>query len=130
MVSRQRYDNNERLNGSKAYTSDELFRDLHRSIWVDLNGGKRPDSYRRALQKSYVEALIGLLGKDKGGASSILALMSGNSNVPSDAPAIARAQLADLKRKLTNAATACSGITRSHYQELIALIDEAFDNRK
>ena len=122
---------NERMNGDKAYTADEFFRDLNKSVWADLNGGKRPDSYRRALQKSYIKALVNVLDKKQDGNLGGLAIMvtMGNLNTPSDAPAIARGQLSDLRRKLVSASSAVSGITRSHYQELIALIDEAFDNK-
>lgn len=124
---------NERLNGTKAYTTDELFRDLQKGIWSDLNGGKRPDSYQRALQKSYVNALIGLLDKpkDNGASGGLAALMGsvGASDTPSDAPAIARGQLIDLKRKLSGAINSSTGIVRSHYQNLQALIDTAFDVR-
>lgn len=42
--------NNERMNGAKAYKTDEFFRDLQKGIWSDLNGGKKPDSYQRALK--------------------------------------------------------------------------------
>lgn len=112
---------NELLNGNKAYTSGEMFRDLKKGIWNDLRGGKRPDHNQRALQKVYVNALIAMLDKPKNNP------MSYSSDSPSEAPAIARGQLTELKRELTAAANASSGIYRSHYQNLKALIDTAFE---
>lgn len=115
--------NNELLNGKKAYTADEMFLDLKKSIWSDLRGGKKPDLAQRGLQKTYVNALIQMLEKPKT-SGSINAYMPDS---PSEAPAIARGQLTELRRELTNAASASGGIYRSHYQNLKALIDIAFD---
>ena len=121
---------NELVNGAKAYTANDLFRDLKKSIWSDLQGGKKPDASQRSLQKTYVNALIGMLDKPKNSSGS-LGSLGGYSLVafdfPSEAPTIARGQLTDLKRDLTNAANASSGIYRSHYLNLKALIDAAFD---
>lgn len=115
--------NNELLNGKKAYTADEMFLDLKKSIWSDLRGGKKPDLAQRGLQKTYVNALIQMLEKPKT-SGSMNAYMSDS---PSEAPAIARGQLTELRRELANAASASGGIYRSHYQNLKALIDIAFD---
>jgi hypothetical protein len=107
-----------------------LFRDLKKSIWSDMQGGKKPDASQRSLQKTYVNALIGMLDKPKNSSGS-LGSLGGYSLVafdfPSEAPTIARGQLTDLRRDLTNAANASSGIYRSHYLNLKALIDAAFD---
>ena len=35
---------NELVNGAKAYTANDLFRDLKKSIWSDMQGGKKPDA--------------------------------------------------------------------------------------
>jgi hypothetical protein len=114
---------NEQLNGSaKAYTTDEMFTDLKKSIWPDLQGGKKPDATKRLLQKAYVNALISLLDKPQSNQLS----MNGMSAAPSEAPAIARGQLVDLRRQLTTAAASSTGIVRSHYLNLQALIDMAF----
>ena len=119
---------NELLNGSKAYTASEMFADLHKSIWADLSGGQRPDFCRRALQKAYVKALVGMIDKPRNdNANPLAALMGGASNDPSDAPAIARGELNDLRQRLVSAAGASSGSAKSHYQNLVALIDMAFE---
>ena len=113
----------ESVNGSKAYTANDMFQDLRKGIWNDLRGGKKPDFNRRGLQKVYVNALIAMLDKPKTNSAA----MSYSPESPSEAPAIARGQLSDIRRELANAANASSGIYRSHYQNLKALIDTAFD---
>lgn len=117
---------NELMNGNKAYTANDMFLDLKKSLWSDLRGGKRPDLAQRGLQKTYVNALVVMLDKPKNsGTNSILFAYMSDS--PSEAPAIARGQLTDLRRELTNAANASSGIYKSHYLNLKALIDAAFE---
>lgn len=80
---------NELTNGTNAYTANDLFRDLKKSIWSDLQGGKRPDASQRSLQKTYVNALIAMLDKPKSGSGS-LGSLGGYSLVslefPSEAP--------------------------------------------
>lgn len=113
---------NELMNGNKAYTSNEMFQDLKKGIWNDLRGGKKPDLNQRALQKVYVNALIAMLDKPKSNAMG-----QHSSDSPSEAPAIARGQLVSLRSELNSAASASSGIYKSHYKNLKALIDTAFD---
>ena len=112
---------NELMNGTKAYTSAEMSQDLRKSIWNDLRGGKRPDLNQRALQKVYVNSLTAMLEKPKTNANQYM------PDSLSEASAIARGQLTDLRRDLANAASASGGIYRSHYLNLKALIDTAFE---
>lgn len=103
---------NELMNGNKAYTANDMFLDLKKSIWSDLRGGKRPDLAQRGLQKTYVNALVVMLDKPKNsGTNSILFAYMSDS--PSEAPAIARGQLTDLRRELTNAANFQRNIQKS-----------------
>lgn len=120
---------NELVNGSKAYTAVDLFADLKKSIWSDMLGGKRPDVYQRGLQKAYVNALISMLDKPKGTSLAGRPVVTSSEN-PSDAPAIARGHLIELRRGLAGMAASSSGVVRSHYQNLQALISAAFDERK
>lgn len=73
-----------------------------------------------------------MLDKPKSGSGS-LGSLGGYSLVslefPSEAPAIARGQLVELKKELARMANASTGIVKSHYLNLQALIDAAFDVR-
>ena len=46
--------------GKSAYTVEDLFNDLNKSIWDNLNSGKGVDPYKRVLQKVYVTTLADL----------------------------------------------------------------------
>lgn len=120
---------NASVNGAKAYTADELFQDLSKTVWRDLNGGAKPDFTGRCLQKTYITALIGCLDKNGGAPSTsrVGGLTLVSSQMPSDAAAIARAELTRLRTRLKSASG--SGIVKAHYQNLVALIDQAFDNK-
>jgi hypothetical protein len=52
-------------NGSKAYSIDELFADVHSGIWSELKTGANMDTYRRNLQRSYIERMEYLMTKDQ-----------------------------------------------------------------
>jgi hypothetical protein len=134
LINKRRLDKmskDEAYNGATAYSPSRMFVDLKKAIWGDLTNGKASDIYVRNMQKAYVEALIALLDKKPGSAApaqagAIQASGAGDTS-PSDAPAIARAQLTDLRRDLQNAAA--SGIKRAHYQNLAALIDIALSTK-
>ena len=70
--------------------------------------------------------------KPKGNSTSLLSMMTSalsSYDAPSEAPTIARGQLIELRRSLAGAASASTGIVRSHYLNLQALIDAAFEAR-
>jgi hypothetical protein len=51
-------------NGDAAYTVLELLDDLHNGVFADTKRGKSLDLYQRALQKTFVDALI--IASDRG----------------------------------------------------------------
>jgi hypothetical protein len=48
--------------GSKAYTVTEMLHDLQSGVFSELAMGKPIDSYRRNLQKAYVNKIVNLIG--------------------------------------------------------------------
>ena len=52
-------------NGEKAYSIDELFADVHSGIWSELKTGKNMDTYRRNLQRAYIERMEFLMTKEQ-----------------------------------------------------------------
>ena len=125
LLSRNTFDKmseNEALNGSKAYTAAQLFADLRPVFW---DNPMRSDIFRRNIQKTYVENLIGLLDKAQAEADK----RANRRSRYSDAPAIARGELIALERLVKSAAGQTSGVARSHYQNLQALIEDALDNK-
>ncbi len=112
----------EAYNGPAAYTANDMFTDLKKGIWGELTNGKNIDIYRRNLQKNYVNALIKITD-DK-------TLQTNPFASASDAMAIARTQLTDLRQSLRNAIASSSGIKRSHLQDLSAQIEKALNTNK
>lgn len=47
--------------GSEAYSVDEMLTDLNKGLWSELKTGQQMESYRRFVQKKYVELSIHLL---------------------------------------------------------------------
>lgn len=110
----------ETYNGSSAYTSLNLFRDLQPVIWAELTNGKSVDIYKRNLQKNYVSLLIKLAGLEKGPQSSTSL---------TETTSIARGHLTELNQKIKSAASSASGIKKYHFQELAAEIDKALSTK-
>ena len=132
LISRSTFDKliqNETLNGKNAYTAMQLMADLKKSVFSELSSGKVVDVYRRNLQKNYVNALITVLN----GAP---ATVGGGTPVAraavtlSDATAIARAQLVTLRTDLKGASLTSTGISRAHFQDLAAVIEEVLQSAK
>lgn len=103
----------EAAQGKNAYTIDDLFGDLNRSIWRELSTGAAPDVYRRGLQNLYVDRLISLLPKQ------------GTTGV-SDVPARVTYELRSLQKRL-NRASSSSAAVQAHYQYLAKKIADALD---
>ena len=119
--------------GSKAYTINNLFTDLNRYIWGELNTGVAVDAYRRSLQKVYVNTLVGLL--EPAPVRTVVSGSTGQSAMPqaapkdnTDATSVIYFQLSELQRKLKAAATT-DMLSRAHYKYLDILITEAFDKK-
>ncbi len=104
-----------------------MFDDLKKSVWSELINGKQIDIYRRNLQKNYVNALISIVNPPAGSSAATMS----RGGAASDATAIARAQLTDLRQSLKNAAASSSGgIKRSHCLDLVGQIEKALDITK
>jgi hypothetical protein len=99
----------EAAQGSNAYQVTELLADLKKGIWSELPARKSIDVYRRNLQKSYVNIMIGLVNppKSSGGSDQLavlLGLSTSSSADKSDVRSVARAHLAALRTEVVAAA--------------------------
>ncbi len=106
----------ETLNGKKAFTAMQMLDIMKRKVWAELQGGKPVDTYRRNLQKIYVDALAAVLQSDP---------TQGNKITTSDAAGIARVHLSQLRTEIARAQSSATGITKAHYTDLTAQIDKA-----
>ena len=124
LISKNTFDKmleNEAYNGAAAYTPFQLLDFLKKSIWSELGTGKAVDIYRRNLQKSYVDALVSLVGN---------AGQVGVGRGTSDASGIARVHLLTLKSEIAKAAGRSAGVSKAHYVDLLAQITDALDPKK
>jgi len=124
----------EASDGSKAYAITELFTDLKKGIWSELQTKEKIDVYRRNLQKTYISMLDRLVNPSSGGSTTVvlggstITLSSSGSLEKSDIISVARAQLALLRTQArAAAATAPDEMTRYHLLDVVDRINKALD---
>jgi hypothetical protein len=105
---------NENQNGQSVYTITEFFDNMKTSIYSELSTGRTITTYRRNLQRSYVESLERLMN------------LTDNEYQHTDIQALARGSLKELKDELS-AASIENKITRYHIEDLIKRIDHILD---
>jgi len=106
---------NTALNAAQAYSIMDMMADLSDGIFRELSTREQPSIYRRNLQRTFVEGLERVLQSER------------NIYEHSDAKAIARGTLNKLQSKLRSASGA-DEVTKYHYADLAARIDEVFEN--
>ena len=109
--------------GDRAYSLSELFRDTRRAVWPDLTGGAAPDTYRRNLQRGYIDRMQFLMTQEPpappaGIPAQFLSLFPRMNVSQSDIRALARAELEALERETTAAAARSSNpLIKAHYRD-------------
>ena len=131
---RRLVDNSVRMpQGQSPYTIGELLETLSGSIWSELGAGaqraRNADSFRRNLQRFYIEQLVAISipNKDSAGDFGPFAAR-GAGDAPEDARSLARYQLTRLSERLAVASGAPGTLdleTRAHFAESKAKIDRA-----
>jgi hypothetical protein len=123
----------EAMDGSKAYTITNLFNDLNRSIFKELNSSTPIDVYRRNLQKMYVDNLIDILKPDSPAITSqtagrVTTIVS--PAMQSDGISIVKAELKRINLLLKNAVPKQSvSLSKYHLQDLSDRINQALNPR-
>jgi len=125
----------ERFGAANAYNAIELLDDVQKGLFSELRTKKPIDSYRRRLQKSYVDKLKNMLQTSSpfpgltisvGGANALSATELSRSDIPS----IARAQLTKLKAQMTAIAGTTDPMSKIHLLDLQQRIKDALDPKK
>ena len=117
---------NEALNGNTAYSLSEMMDDLRKGIFSELDRGSKIDTYRRNLQRAYVDRLEYLMTKEQEGRYNATDVEVSQSDIR----AIARAELNTLKRSINSALGRTSDtMSRYHLQDLKERIDLILDPR-
>ncbi len=107
---------NESLNGRDAYTATAMMNDLRTGIFSELRSGAKIDTYRRNLQKTFVEHLSALVSSD-------------NKDVKTtDIPSLSRGNLVTLRNEITRSiARQTDTMSRYHLQDLVNRIDQTLN---
>ena len=122
---------NETLNGSEAYTILEMMDDLRGGIFTEAPRGIKVDTYRRNLQRAYLEGLETLMTEEQERVNGRASRFFGYTAVDvsqSDIRAVARGELNRLRNLIRRgASSARDTMTRYHYEDLLVRIDDILD---
>jgi hypothetical protein len=124
---------NEAMYGNEAYTLVDMMNDLRRGIWSELRTGSAIDTYRRNLQKAYVDRLEYIMKAenqrklpDFGGYRKSTAVTTSQSDIRS----IARAELNTIRNTALNAIGRTSDrMSKYHLQDIAKRIELILEPR-
>ena len=121
-----------RFGSADSYQPWHLLDDVKKGVWSELSTKKTIDSYRRNLQKIYVEALINILNPSQGLSISSLpssfAAIFGNNVKNTDIPSIVRAHLTTLRADIIKGIPAATDkLSKYHLQDVQNRIKKALD---
>jgi hypothetical protein len=119
---------------AKAFTLTAMIDDLRKGIFSELALKKPVDMYRRNLQKSFTEKLIGMIDNSQSGAI-VFSFGGGGASISqgisrtSDAVSVARAALETLHNQIKTAIPGYSAnlATRNHLADLADRINKSLD---
>ncbi|WP_341221501.1 zinc-dependent metalloprotease [Polaribacter atrinae] len=120
---------NETSNGTKAYSLISMMSDLRKGLWSEIYAGKSIDTYRRNLQRAYLDRLDYLLNKasDQRGYNRGYRKTTGITINQSDVKSVARGELKRLQRDAKSASNRGNTLTRYHLQDVVDRIDTILD---
>ncbi len=111
----------ERYSDIDTYQPDEYLDDLNYLVWGDLNVFYQANTYRRKLQKAYVDNLIALYKptEAKGAIGGILAMLSDDYTANTDVRSLALDYLIRLQRRIKGTIPVITHrMTKAHLQYL------------
>ncbi len=114
--------------GDDAYTLPEMWNDLKKGIWSELNTHKPIDIYRKSLQKSYVDKLSFMITgpSSRSEASPMMVSTMPMSARYNELPGLAKAHGKQLVAEIKAAMPFYSDArTKAHLQDMIDLINAA-----
>ena len=119
----------------ESYTVAEFLDDLRGGVWNELSvSNPRVDVYRRNLQRAYIEAAERTINPPPAPAGAAEVVLGGANAAPrftSDARALLRGDLAELRRSVQAAlARTGDGMTRLHLRDIDLEIERILDTRR
>ena len=98
-----------------TYTASELFADLSKGIFAELEDNENPDAYRRHLQRIYVDRLVEIMHTED------------KELINTEIPALAKSELVKLYKPVRRMGRGKKG--NPHFKDLTGTIVEALDLR-
>lgn len=106
--------------GSATYTPIEMMRDLRNGLWSELKRGQKIDTYRRNLQRAYIERMQHFMTEEQGSSR-------GNTSVDvsqSDIRPLVRAELKALRSQVrAGVGRTSDSMSKYHLEDAIERID-------
>ena len=136
----------EQSDAANAYPLAEFLADLKTGVWGTPGSGTSPDANRRTLQRVYVERLAAIVNPPApppaaaaGSAGPVAAppqapppFVAPPNLSRSDLPALARAQLRQIRDEARRSAAAPSQNTtaRAHWQDIVDRVDDVLEAKR
>lgn len=119
----------ETAQGKRAYTSEDMFKDLNSAIWDNLHSGRGVDPYKRVLQKIYVTTLVDLYtGASASARMGAVAKPTSNPKDITESSALAYREMEYLLMRLKKTWSR-DYATHAHNLYLIRFIEKTLDSR-
>ncbi len=123
----------EAADGASAYKISDLFSDLNNSILTEVKSGASIEVYRRNLQKTYVERLLGIVDPEPVAAQAASGRGGGSAGLSasqSDVMSVVKGQLRELQSSLKSAAAGQSDtLSKYHLEDLSDRIQKAMEKK-
>ena len=124
----QRLIEGEAFRPRESYRLLDLMNDVKTGIWTELDRAAPIDTYRRNLQRAYVERLAFLMNEEPPARSGPSAQRSAVDVSQSDIRPLVRAQLGELRAQVESAARRTTDeVTRYHLEDLGFRIDAVLE---
>jgi len=134
----------EQVDAANAYPLGEFLADLKADVWGTPGAGTVPDANRRMLQRVYIERLSAIVnppppptppaGAAPAAPQPAVApppFVGAPNLMRSDVPALARAQLRQIRDDARRGAASAQGaVARAHWQDIVDRVDDVLEAKR
>ncbi|MCY2688607.1 zinc-dependent metalloprotease [Salinimicrobium sp. TH3] len=122
---------NREMNGNSAYGLLDMMQDLRTGVWSELGRGQNIDTYRRNLQRAYIDRMEYLMTEEQSEIPARYRSWVTRSNVDvaqSDIRPVVRGELKKLQRDLRNSiGRSRDTLTRYHLEDALERVNLILD---
>ncbi len=122
---------NGEINGNDAYTLMNMMTDLRTGLWSELRNGSAIETYRRNLQRAYIDRMEYLMTEEQSEIPARYRSWISRSNVDvaqSDIRPVVRGELKNLQRDIRNSiGRSRDTMTRYHLQDALERVNLILD---